>query len=277
MEDPPEHWERNSKDLALRAKPIIAALEQGEVLNESHSLYGEIQAINSACKQLKDEVHEIALQHMKQGKRVALIGGDHSTPLGYYEALLEQHNSFGILHLDAHMDLRNAYEGFTYSHASIMYNTLQLPGISQLVQVGIRDFCSEEHGLVQESKGRIRVYTNRYLQQSLFCGKTWQTLCDDIIEQLPEKVCISFDIDALQAWYCPNTGTPVPGGLSFEQATYLLSRLAESGKEIIGFDLVEVSPGSDEWDGNVGARLLFHLCGVLAKGQNLPVGTPLMF
>lgn len=81
-----------------------------------------------------------------------------------------------------------------------------------------------------------------------------------------KKVAISFDIDALYRWYCPNTGTPVPGGLSYEQVTYMLNKLAISDREIIGVDLVEVAPGeTDEWDGNVGARLLFHLCGAFAK------------
>lgn len=78
-------------------------------------------------------------------------------------------------------------------------------------------------------------------------------------------------------WYCPNTGTPVPGGFSFEQATYLFSKLAASNKKIIGFDLVEVAPGDNDWDGNVGARMLFHMCGVLAKSQNLSVGEPIFF
>lgn len=71
----------------------------------------------------------------------------------------------------------------------------------------------------------------------------------------------------MYSWYCPNIGTPVPGGISFEQATYLLSKLANSGKEIISFDLVEVAPGDDTWDGNVGARMLFHMCGMLAKNN----------
>ena len=105
----------------------------------------------------------------------------------------------------------------------------------------------------------------------------WQQQCLAILNELPQKVHISFDIDALYQWYCPNTGTPVPGGLSFEQATYLLNALAQSGKEIIGFDLVEVAPGEDDWDGNVGARMLFHLCGVLAKSQGLDVGKKIQF
>ena len=70
----------------------------------------------------------------------------------------------------------------------------------------------------------------------------------------------------------------MPGGFSFEQAAYLFSRLGESGKEIIGFDLVEVAPGEgDDWDGNVGARMLFHMCGVLAKNSGLPVGDKIIF
>ena len=98
-----------------------------------------------------------------------------------------------------------------------------------------------------------------------------------ILSALPQKVVISFDIDGLYPWYCPNTGTPVPGGISFEQAAYLLSKLALSDKEIIGFDLVEVAPGEDDWDGNVGARMLFHMCGVLASNNKLATGSRLKF
>ena len=65
------------------------------------------------------------------GKTVGLIGGDHSTPLGYLQTLSERYENFGILHVDAHMDLREAYEGFTYSHASIMYNAMQIPQITK--------------------------------------------------------------------------------------------------------------------------------------------------
>ena len=116
------------------------------------------------------------------------------------------------------------------------------------------------------------------MKRETFEGKTWQQQCDQIIAVLPQKVCISFDIDGMYPWYCPNTGTPVPGGFSFEQAAYLLSRLAETEKEIIGFDLVEVSPGeNDDWDGNVGARMLFHMCGVLAKNNKMNVGDRINF
>src|SRR5690606_32239570 len=135
----------------------------------------------------------------------------------------------------------------------------------------------QEHEVVKNAGDRVKVFTDLDLKAGIFSGASWKEQCDTIIEALPQKVAISFDIDCLYQWYCPNTGTPVPGGLSYEQATYLLSALANTSKEVIGFDLVEVSPGDTDWDGNVGARLLFHLCGVFAKSKNLAVGDPLNF
>ena len=173
------------------------------------------------------------------------------------------------------LDLRIAYEGFEYSHASIMYNALKIPQISKIVQVGIRDFCQQEVAVALQD--RVVVHTDMDLKAETFNGTNWDQQCDNIIAALPQKVTISFDIDGMYPWYCPNTGTPVPGGFSFEQAAYLLSKLANSGKEIIGFDLVEVAPGEDDWDGNVGARMLFHMCGVLAKNNGLPVGNKIQF
>lgn len=272
-----EKWAKESEKYKSLAQPIIEALESGEVIESLPGLQSDLDKINKVCKNLKEEVKERVLYWTKKGKKVALLGGDHSTPLGYYEALATQHNDFGLLHLDAHMDLRIAYEGFTYSHASIMYNALQIPQITKIVQVGIRDFCQQEVETAFEQGNRVLVHTDMDLKAETFTGKTWEQQCEAIIAALPQKVAISFDIDGMYPWYCPNTGTPVPGGFSFEQAAYLLSKLGESGKEIIGFDLVEVAPGDDDWDGNVGARMLFHMCGVLAKNNGLPVGQKIKF
>lgn len=274
----PETWKSNSDEYKALAQPIIEALEDGQNVDDIPALKADLDKINTVCRDLHSEVKATVLHWMNQGKKVVLIGGDHSTPLGYYEALATKHDNFGILHLDAHMDLRIAYEGFTYSHASIMYNALQIPQISKIVQVGIRDFCEQEVDVVKSQKGRVLVHTDSDLKKETFEGMNWAQQCDAIIASLPQKVCISFDIDGMYPWYCPNTGTPVPGGFSFEQATYLFNKLAESGKEIIGFDLVEVAPGeNDDWDGNVGARMLFHMCGVLAKNNGMNVGTKIEF
>ncbi len=277
LDDAPEHWKINSDRYKALAQQIILALEKGEDLNKHPNLLSDLETINNACRELHTEVKEKVVFWIKQGKKVALLGGDHSTPLGYYEALASIHDTFGILHLDAHMDMRIAYEGFTFSHASIMYNALQIPQISKIVQVGIRDFCEQEVAVVQQSKGRVLINTDADMKAETFEGKTWAAQCDEIIASLPQKVSISFDLDGMYQWYAPSTGTPVPGGFSFEQATYLFNKLAASGKEIIGFDLVEVALGETDWDGNVGARMLFHLCGVLAKNSCMNVGNKINF
>ncbi|QEE49293.1 agmatinase family protein [Flavobacterium alkalisoli] len=274
-----EEWADKSRKYKNLAQPIIEALEGGENIEDDTTLKANLDEINAICHEFKNEVKARIQYWMEQGKKVVLLGGDHSTPLGYYEALASKYDNFGLLHLDAHMDLRVAYEGFTYSHASIMYNALKLPQITKIVQVGIRDFCQQEVEVAEAEGSRVKIYTDRDLKAETFEGITWKQQCDAIIAQLPQKVCISFDIDGMYPWYCPNTGTPVPGGFSFEQAAYLFSRLAESGKEIIGFDLVEVAPGEegDDWDGNVGARMLFHMCGVLAKNNGMQTGNVIKF
>ena len=276
LDEAPESWATNSVKYKSLAQPIIEALENGEDIETFPALQADLDKINKATSQLNQEVKDKVLSWMNQGKKVILLGGDHSTPLGYYQALASKYEDFGILHFDAHMDLRIAYEGFTHSHASIMYNAIQLPQISKLVQVGIRDFSQQEVEVIQNSN-KVKVYTDADLKANAFEGKKWKDQCEEILSNLPQNVCVSFDIDALQRWYCPNTGTPVPGGLTFEQATYLLDKLGTSGKNIIGMDLVEVAPGEDDWDGNVGARLLFHMCGVYAKNNGLKVGEKIEF
>jgi agmatinase len=202
---------------------------------------------------------------MSRGKQVAVIGGDHSTPLGYMQALAQRYPEFGILHIDAHADLREAYEGFQFSHASIMFNALRLPQISKLVQVGIRDLCHDEVDLIQQSQGRVSAYYDPALKQKLYAGTPWLDLCKQMVSELPSQVYISFDVDGLDPKLCPTTGTPVPGGLELEQAFCLFREVVQSGRQIIGFDVSEV--GNAEWDGNVGARAVYKLCNLMALSQ----------
>lgn len=217
--------------------------------------------INEACENLNIYVKSVTQKLLKEGKQVALLGGDHSTPLGFLRTLSERYEQFGVLQIDAHADLRKAYQGFTYSHASIMYNALKLPAVNRLVQVGIRDFCEEEMNVIQRAKGRIVTFFDEDIKTQLFLGKTWDTICQEIITALPRHVYISFDIDGLDPKLCPNTGTPVAGGFEFYQVVHLLKKLVAAGKKIIGFDLNEVAPSPHtDWDANVGARLLYQLC-----------------
>jgi len=195
-----------------------------------------------------------------------VLGGDHNSPLGLIQALAEKHTNFGILQIDAHADLRIAFEGFEFSHASIAHNALKLKQISKLVQVGIRDICQEEIDYISNSKGKIKTFFDWDIKQQQFEGKTWATICDEIIAELPENIYITYDIDALDPKLCPNTGTPVPGGFEYDQVNYLINKITESKKKIIGFDLNEV--GNNEWDANVGARILFKLCNFMQKSNS---------
>lgn len=240
-----------------KAEKVISALASGAVQDE---VAEDTAFVNDASGKLNAYVEKVSAELLSEGKSVVLVGGEHSVPFGLIKALADRNDDFGILHIDAHSDTRKAYEGFEYSHASIMYNvSCRIPQVSRIVQVGIRDFCAAEHELVTSS-GKFAVFTDFSIQKDLFSGKTWKEICNGIIAELPEKVYISFDIDGLSPDNCPGTGTPVPGGMSFAQADYLLYMLASSGKRIIGCDLCEVASGEyGEWDANVGARMLFKL------------------
>ncbi len=261
-----EELAEQSNELRDRAEKHIELISNGEVPDpDSEALL----SINEACENMVKFVEIETAKWLEHGKIVGLLGGDHSTPLGFIHALSRKHSDFGILQIDAHCDLRIAYEDFEYSHASIMYNALKSPQISKLVQVGIRDYCEQEVDVIRQSNGRIITYFDENLKTESYEGKTWKHQTEEIIAHLPQKVYISFDIDGLQPGLCPNTGTPVAGGLEFAQAVYLLRKVSESGRTIIGFDLNEVAPGEDEWDANVGARLLYKLCVFAGKSNNI--------
>lgn len=247
-----------SHSLRQQAEDYIGKLSEGHNPEDDTAMLASLNSLNQECRKLNEWVKNESLTLLNKGKKVALLGGDHSTPLGLMQALGEKNPGFGILHIDAHADLREAYEGFEFSHASIMYNAIKIPQITHLVQVGIRDYCEAEINLIN-SDDRISTFFDRDIKHQQYSGKSWSAICDNIIDPLPAKIYLSFDIDGLDPKLCPNTGTPVPGGLELEQALYLIEKLVGSGREIIGFDLNEVAPGGDEWDANVGARLLYRL------------------
>ena len=243
---------------------ILSHMVDGGAVADNEQLSNKLNEINENGRLLRDWVYEMTKNLLNKGKKVGLIGGDHSTPLGFIKALADKHDDFAILQIDAHADLRIAYEGFTYSHASIMYNVLQeIPEVKKLVQVGIRDYCNEELEMIKHSNGRITTFFDKDIKEQQYDGATWKQICGQIIDTLPQKVYISFDIDGLDPKLCPNTGTPVPGGFETDQIFYLFKMLKQSGREIIGFDLNEVSSGFHSGDGIdaiVGARVLFKLC-----------------
>ena len=252
-----------SRLLRKKAEIYIDAYIKAAGKKESATMRKTREEINAACRKLNEWVMNQSLAQLEKGKIPALLGGDHSTPLGLMQALASKHKSFGILQIDAHADLRDAYEGFEFSHASIMFNALKIPQVKQLVQLGIRDYCEDEFNIIQKDK-RITTFFDRDIKQSQYKGESWEKICDRVISTLPKNVYLSFDIDGLDPKLCPNTGTPVPGGFEFEQIVFLLEKLVASKRTIIGFDINEIAPGKDEWDANVGARMLYKVANLCA-------------
>ena len=261
----PKDFEKMNTVLRKKVETYLDAFVAGKA--DTNAMKSTRDEVNKKCDELRKWIKNRSLSFLKKNKIVALIGGDHSTPLGLMEAVSEHCASFGILHVDAHCDLRNAYEGFTFSHASIMFNALKIKNMERLVQVGIRDFSEGEKKIIDDSNGRVRLFSDKSMKEKMYIGATWQQITKNIINQLPQNVYLSFDIDGLDPKLCPNTGTPVPGGLEFQQAIYLIEQVVESGRKIISFDINEVAPGNDEWDANVGARLLYKISNLAALSQ----------
>lgn len=260
-------WQMESERLRSKAVQILSYIISDTIQekeNQAKSLY---QEVNEGGKKFNEQVKGYAAEIIKQGKIIGGVGGDHSTPLGIIEALTEKYDGFGILQLDAHCDLRTAFEGFEYSHASIMYNALKLQKVSKLVQVGIRDYCEEEVNYIENSNGRVKTFFDRDIKQAVYKGKKMDDIFNEIVNELPQQIYLSFDADALDPKLCPSTGTPVAGGFEADEILFLLEKVVNSGRQIIAFDLNET--GNSEWDANVSSRLLFRICNLVAKSNGL--------
>jgi agmatinase len=250
-----------NQNLVLETVRYIDFLESGGDLADSGDYSALVEKVNAAQKAIQEQIRRKSSNYLNTNKIVGIIGGEHSVPFGLLEALNEKYcEGFGVLQIDAHADLRDAYEGFAQSHASIFFNALKLENLKKLVQIGIRDIAPVEVELIEGSNDRIKTYFDHELKSAHFEGNSWHSLCQQIITDLPDNVYISFDIDGLHPSLCPNTGTPVPGGFQLEEIAYLFKQLKTAGKRIIGFDLCEVANGNHgDWDANVGTRALWEL------------------
>ncbi|MFG0293777.1 MAG: agmatinase family protein [Phycisphaerales bacterium JB050] len=250
-------WSDEARDIA---EPIIEAGGEGSD--------ADFTKVNDYSAKMEQSVYASTQSVLASGKIPALLGGDHSTPLGAMRAVDDfvagQNAKFGILQIDAHMDLRVAYEGFEQSHASILHNALdRCANLKRVVMIGIRDYCEAELNHPARKDGRVITHFDQDWARRRAAGESVMALIDEAIQQLPDLVYITVDIDGLSPDLCPGTGTPVPGGLNFGEYALVLERLVRAGKTVIGFDLVEVCPteGDREWNASVGARALYKLCG----------------
>ena len=245
------------------ASRVIAAHDEGRPTPDDL-----VAEVNEASAWLDAHLRSTVERYLDRAV-VGVVGGDHSVAFGTIAAHAARHPGMGVLQLDAHADLRVAYQGFVGSHASVMHRALSLPEVGKLVAVGLRDLCVEEHRAIDASNGRAVAFFDAHLARRKAVGEPFSTMAQQVAESLPEKVYVSFDIDGLDPALCPHTGTPVLGGLSFHEAMGIFDAVIDSGRTIVGFDLCEVAPGphGDEWDANVGARILYKLIGYALRSQ----------
>lgn len=253
--------------LRPKAAQYIDFLEGGGIVSGNPEMEQILNEVNEGCNTMNEWVYEQSAKMLKSGRVAAVIGGDHSVPLGLLRAVAERYENFGMLHIDAHHDLRDSYEGFRWSHASILHNVLKNIPVTKLVQVAIRDYCDEEVLAVEHENSRVSVFYDQLLKDNKYNGMSWHRQCDKIVELLPRDVYITLDMDGFDPKLCPNTGTPVPGGLEFNEVTYLFRRLVDTGHRIIGFDVCET--GNHAWDANVAARAVYKLSNLTGKSQGL--------
>lgn len=178
-----------------------------------------------------DRIAQATRQIVSTGGFPVVLGGEHTVTLGVIKGLLAAGlDDFGVVQIDAHADLRDAYEGNPYSHASVMKRVIEL-GIP-LLQLGVRALCAEE----QATREQMGVHYHD-AAQLVPANITEITLPPDF----PKQVFFTLDIDGIDPAVFPSTGTPVPGGLGWYQTLSLFESVARQ-RQLIGFDLMEFAP-----------------------------------
>ncbi|MCB9914124.1 MAG: agmatinase family protein [Planctomycetes bacterium] len=252
------------------ASPLAQAIiDRGGELGGDAQLARGLARVDELGERVNQRVLEWTGDVLDEGRLPGIVGGDHASPFGAIQAAALRKPGLGVLHFDAHADLRDAYEGFRWSHASIFHNVLEhLPAVARVLSVGLRDVGEREAARLADPASRVRAVYDHEWAAWRARGADLAARARELVAELPDAVWISFDIDGLEPGLCPNTGTPVPGGLRWEEAMLWLDALAHSNKRVVGFDLCEVSPGEgadpevDSWDAMVGARLLYRLAGL---------------
>lgn len=194
-------------------------------------------------------VYERVSYFLGMGKRVAMVGGEHSVSVGAIRAMSERFPDLTVLQIDAHADLRDEYHGSPYNHACVMRRAQEC---ARVVQVGIRSVCEEEQcNIVPE---------NIFYAHNIVGRTGWE---DEVLERLTGNVYISFDLDGLDPSILPATGTPLPGGLQWYPTLNLLEKVFRA-RRVVGFDVVELCPQ----EGNVvsdvlAASLVYKMMGMM--------------
>jgi agmatinase len=180
-----------------------------------------------------DAITAYALEHLRPGKLLFGLGGEHTVSAGLARAVREVYGDFVMVQIDAHSDLRDEFEGSRFSHACVARRVLELG--AEVVQLGIRAISREEAELIGEERGRLKVFFGEELRAG-----------DGYLEELAARVSgkqifLTIDVDGLDPAIMGATGTPVPGGLSWWQALDVVRTVARAGT-VVAADCVELAP-----------------------------------
>ena len=199
--------------------------------------------INSSPEAMVDAVHQETKRYIKKNKFVTIFGGEHSVSIGTIKAFNEVIENLTVLHIDAHADLRKSYEGSSCNHACAVYEASQS---TNLIQVGIRSMDVGEKSVMNFDK--------TYFAHDMAMDDTWM---DSAIEQMTQNVFITFDLDAFDPSIMPSTGTPEPGGLFWYETLDFLKQVFRE-KNVVGFDIVELCPNSNDKSSDFLAAKLYY-------------------
>ncbi len=169
-------------------------------------------------------------------KFCVLLGGEHSISLAPIKAHHEVYENLSVLHFDAHSDLREKYHNNPYSHASVMARVCEFMDPKKIVQVGIRAQCVEESRFIKENK------VNTFYATAIRTGKHGKNWQKEIAKKLTSNVYVTFDVDYFDPAIMPSTGTPEPNGFLWDETMQIFREMKKLGKNIVGFDVVELAP-----------------------------------
>jgi agmatinase len=224
---------RHGPDAIIRASQQVELFDEeleGEFYEQGIATLEPLMPHMAGPEAMHKEIYKAASKIVRDGKFLFSLGGEHSISSGLIRAVMGKHKKLSVLQFDAHLDLRNEYEGTPYSHASVMRRVHDYG--CPIVPVGIRNVSQEEHKFLKKSG--IDPITARRCHMD----DDW---IDEVLATLTGQVYVTIDIDGFDPAYAPGTGTPEPGGLDWYQITGLL-RLVAAEKTIVGADIVEVTP-----------------------------------
>ncbi len=209
-------------------------------------IFTEKEVKASSPELMIKKVYEKVKDLLNDKKFVVVLGGEHSVSIGAVKACSKSFNNMSVLHLDAHSDMRDCYEGTKYSHACAMARAKEIT--KNIISVGIRSMDSSELGNIDKNK--------IFYAEKLHDSNDW---IKKVVGKLSENVYVSIDLDVFDPGIMPSTGTPEPGGLDWYQVIKLLRSVAES-KNIVGFDVVELCPSENNKAPDfLAAKLIYKL------------------